>query len=73
LNSGLWTSKYDDVQKSMYAYGEGLWVGYDNVDTFTIRVCFIDKYHYLIRQFCCLGELYYWKRSWWSDDMGTRS
>ena len=38
LKSGLWTSKYDDIQKSMYAYGEGTWVGYDNIDTLTIRV-----------------------------------
>jgi hypothetical protein len=44
LNSGQWISKYDDVQKSMYAYGDGMWVGYDNVDTLTIRVCdYLDK------------------------------
>jgi len=35
----------------MYAYGEGMWVGYDNIDTLTIRVCFISKNDYLITKF----------------------
>lgn len=38
LKSGNWTAKFDDVQKSMYAYGDGMWVGYDNVDTLFLRV-----------------------------------
>jgi hypothetical protein len=50
LNSGKWTSVYDDVQKSMYAYGEGNWVGYDNVDTLTIRVCLIVQRHSRMRK-----------------------
>ncbi|CAF1311435.1 unnamed protein product [Adineta steineri] len=41
LKSSAWTSKYDDVQKSMYAYGDGMWVGYDNIDTLTIRANYI--------------------------------
>ena len=41
LNSGTWKSQYDDVQKSMYAYGDGMWVGYDNIDTLTIRANYI--------------------------------
>ncbi|CAF0724867.1 unnamed protein product [Didymodactylos carnosus] len=40
LNNG-WTKVYDSVQKSMYAYGDQNWVGYDDVDTIKIRANYI--------------------------------
>ncbi|CAF1039913.1 unnamed protein product [Rotaria sordida] len=41
LNSGQWTSEYDDIQKSMYAYDEDTWVSYDNIQTISIRANYV--------------------------------
>jgi len=37
-----WTAVYDDNMKSMYAYGDNQWVGYENVQTFQHRCDYIN-------------------------------
>ena len=41
VNSG-WTPVFDETLQSMYAYGDGEWVGYENVQTFQLRCDFIN-------------------------------
>ncbi|CAF3814781.1 unnamed protein product, partial [Rotaria sp. Silwood1] len=43
FNNDQWIHKYDDVQKSMYAYNEKMWIGYNNIHTLTIRVNYINE------------------------------
>ncbi|CAF3160110.1 unnamed protein product [Rotaria sp. Silwood2] len=41
LNNGQWIIKYDDIQKSMYAYDEDTWISYDNIQIISIRANYI--------------------------------
>jgi len=43
VKSGEWTAVYDDTMKSMYAYGGGTWMGYENKQTLQHRCDFINQ------------------------------
>ena len=45
LNQG-WTEVYDDTMKSVYAYGDGEWVGYENTQSLAHRCNIINERDY---------------------------
>ena len=72
LKSGKWTSRFDDEQKSMYAFGEGMWVGYDDATTIAIRVSEpLEKNRSQTSSCDHLGELHRTERSRRCDVLGS--